>query len=469
MNNKLVIVFDCGATNVRAVAIDAGGQIRAMHALPNATQVDKNYLQGLIWDADEIWQKFVLCTRKLLTKINPDDVTAITVTTFGVNGTPVDKNGKLLYPVISWQCNRTVSIMKQIAKYMPVEELYGISGVNEFSFNTIYTLVWLKENKPEVLSKMEGFLFMPSIFVNKLTGNLINDVTMAGTSMLTDLKERHFSNKILTEVGIPQRFFEVKEPGSIAGTLLPNTAKELGLSSGLPVVITGHDTQFALIGSGAGENDVVLSSGTWEILMTRCRNVSTDVASFKKGLTNEFDALPGLYNTGVQWLASGVLEWVKNMFYTPNVLPGENIYDIMIREASEVKWEDNKVKFSPDFINHAGSIAGINLKTSRQQIYRAAIESLVNKTGESLKLLEKTGKLKATSLIVVGGGAKNELWNQLRANRLGIPVKITEQSETTVLGASLFAHAAVGNLKSVDEGMKALCRNYRIVKPNVTQ
>ena len=352
-----------------------------------------------------------------------------------------------------------------MAKYMSVEELYRISGVNEFSFNTIYSLVWLKENNPEVLSKMEGFLFMPSIFVNKLTGNLVNDVTMAGTSMLTDLKERHFSNKILTEVGIPQRFFELKEPGTIAGTLLPEIAKELGLPVGLPVVLTGHDTQFALIGSGAGENDVVLSSGTWEILMTRCRKASTDIASFKKGLTNEFDAQPGLYNTGIQWLASGVLEWVRNMFYTVDVSLGENIYDIMISEASAVKWEDSKIKFSPDFINHAGSITGINLKTSRQQIYRAAIESLVDKTAESLKLLEKTGQFKATSLIVVGGGAKNELWNQLRTNRLGIPVKIAEQSETTVLGASLFAHAAVGNIKSVDEGMKTLCRNYRIVKP----
>ena len=44
---------------------------------------------------------------------------------------------------------------------------------------------------------------------------------------------------------------------------------ETSIPDGIPVVATGHDTQFAIFGSGAEKNQPVLSSGTWEILMVR--------------------------------------------------------------------------------------------------------------------------------------------------------------------------------------------------------
>ena len=69
----------------------------------------------------------------------------------GVDGALVDAAGNLLYPVISWKCPRTAEVMKHIGKYISQEELNRISGVGAFAFNTIYKLVWLKENRPELL------------------------------------------------------------------------------------------------------------------------------------------------------------------------------------------------------------------------------------------------------------------------------------------------------------------------------
>ncbi|MBN2073142.1 MAG: L-fuculokinase, partial [Actinobacteria bacterium] len=276
MRNKLVLVLDCGATNIRAIAVNIKGEITAMHSLSNSTSPDPFYRGGLIWDVDEIWNKFSDCTRKVMTVIDPSAVEAITVTTFGVNGAPVDSKGKLLYPVISWQCRRTVPVMENIRKYISPERLYEISGLGRFSFNTIHTLIWLIENHSEAVSKMHSFLFLPSIFIYKLTGQMVNDLTMAGTSMLTDIRSRRFSEEILAATGIPDKFSKLAEAGTIAGRLTEDAASQLGVNKGIPVVVTGHDTQFALIGSGAQENEVVLSSGTWEILMTRTRSVHTD-------------------------------------------------------------------------------------------------------------------------------------------------------------------------------------------------
>ncbi|MBA7556491.1 L-fuculokinase [subsurface metagenome] len=148
MREKNVLVLDCGATNIRAVAVTEKGEIAAFHSMPNNTQPDPNYKQGLIWDIDEIWNKFATCIRKVISMIDPSSIAAITVTTFGVNGAPVDQEGKLLYPVISWQCQRTVPIMENIQKYIPPERLYAITGVTRFSFNTIITLKSVATFKP---------------------------------------------------------------------------------------------------------------------------------------------------------------------------------------------------------------------------------------------------------------------------------------------------------------------------------
>lgn len=83
------------------------------------------------------------------------------------------------------------------------------------------------------------------------------------------------------------------------------------------MISAGHDTQFALFGAGAGINEPVLSSGTWEILMARTSQVDTALLGQYPGATCELDSRTGLYNPGMQYLASGVLEWIRALFWSP--------------------------------------------------------------------------------------------------------------------------------------------------------
>lgn len=112
------------------------------------------------------------------------------------------------------------------------------------------------------------------------------------------------------------------EAGEQIGTLQNSAAAMLGLPVGIPVISAGHDTQFALFGAGAEQNEPVLSSGTWEILMVRSAQVDTSLLSQYAGSTCELDSQAGLYNPGMQWLASGVLEWVRKLFWTAET-PGK--------------------------------------------------------------------------------------------------------------------------------------------------
>ncbi|MDP4291507.1 MAG: FGGY family carbohydrate kinase, partial [Bacteroidota bacterium] len=165
---KAILVLDCGATNLRAIAVDESGKILAAHVLPNRTVNDPLYKGGLIWDIEEIWQKFISCSQQVMHSLKDIEIGAVTVTTFGVDGAAMRKDGTLCYPVISWQCSRTVDIMNKIDKYIDPQRLYQLTGLQPYHFNTINKLVWLKENRPEVLEGMDHYVFMPSIILQKL-------------------------------------------------------------------------------------------------------------------------------------------------------------------------------------------------------------------------------------------------------------------------------------------------------------
>ena len=201
--------------------------------------------------------------------------------------------------------------------------------------------------------------------------------------------------------------------------------------------------------------------------MTRTRSLALDFNQLKAGVTNELDAVPGLYNTGIQWLASGVLEWIKSNFYTRELASdSKQVYDLMIQEAATVSPNSTTLSIIPDFATNCGSISGLGLHTSRGEIYRTALEALAEKTRQGLNLLQEIGQFKADSLIIVGGGAKNQLWNRIRANNLGIPLKLAQQSETTVLGAAAFALTTLGMYQCLDDAVNIISSHYDYIYPN---
>ncbi len=93
------------------------------------------------------------------------------------------------------------------------------------------------EQKPEILEKSSSFLFMPSIFSYFLTGEMVNDMTMAGTSMLTNLQTRNFSENIISKIKFPiEKFGSPVEAGTVTGKINSKASSLTGLPEGTPVV-----------------------------------------------------------------------------------------------------------------------------------------------------------------------------------------------------------------------------------------
>ena len=462
MKQDVILVLDCGATNVRAMAVDRQGNIVARASTANASDIATENSAWHQWSPAAILQRFADCCQQLKTELAACRVRGITITTFGVDGALVDEQGQLRYPVISWKCPRTLAVMENIGRFMPPQQLQAISGVGAFAFNTLYKLVWLKENHPQLLEQAHAWLFISSLINHRLTGEFTTDITMAGTSQMLDIHQRDFSPEILQATGLPRRLFpRLVEAGERIGTLQNDAANLLGLEAGIPVISAGHDTQFALFGAGAEQDEPVLSSGTWEILMVRSAQVNTPLLSHYAGSTCELDSQAGLYNPGMQWLASGVLEWVRKLLWTP-----ETPWQTLIDEAHAIPPGAEGVKMQCDLLTcqNAGW-QGVTLNTTRGHFYRAALEGLTAQLQRNLQTLEKIGHFQATELLLVGGGSRNALWNQIKANLLDIPIKVLDDAETTVAGAAMFGWYGVGEFASPEQARAQVRYQYRYFWP----
>lgn len=467
MRQDVVIVLDCGATNVRAIAVNTAGEVVAKAAVANATEPAREHPEWHQWSLEAILARFTHCCRELQPALAGYEIRAVTVTTFGVDGALVDEDGELLYPIISWKCPRTVAVMEQIRRYLDPEQLQRLSGVGQFGFNTLYKLIWLREQHPELVERAHAWLFISSLINHRLTGKMTTDRTMAGTSQLLSLQQECFSRTILDAVGLSEHLFPpMVAAGEVIGSLLPDFAERLGLPAGIPVVSAGHDTQFALAGSGAGPDQPVLSSGTWEILMVRTPLVDSDALARVAGSTCELDADCGQFNPGLQWLASGVLEWVRTLGW-----PEGGDYEAMIDEARAVPVGCDGVRMAPNLLANGvghgqGAFTGLSLSTRRGHLYRAALEALAFHLKEQLTRLEQIGHFQAQQLLVVGGGSRNALWNQIKADVLGLPVLAIDEAETTVLGAALYAMTGARLHPTLAAAHAALTRRYTPFQPS---
>lgn len=195
--------------------------------------------------------------------------------------------------------------------------------------------------------------------------------------------------------------------------------------------------------------------------MVRSAQVDTSLLCDYSGSTCELDSQPGRYNPGMQWLASGVLEWVRKLLWNTDT-PWQTLID----EAQAIPPGARGVRMQCDLLasQHAGW-QGVTLNTTRGHFYRAALEGLSDQLAKHLQTPENIGRFRAQELLLVGGGSRNALWNQIKADRLGIPIKVLDDAETTVAGAAMFGWYGVGEFSSPEQARAQVAYRYRYFWP----
>ncbi|MFO7955566.1 MAG: FGGY family carbohydrate kinase [Candidatus Brocadiia bacterium] len=473
--DELVLVADCGSTNITVTAVGPNGELVASASRANGPVAQAGHPEWRVWDVDAFWEKVCACSRVVTGEVGSDRIRAVVVTTMGADGAPVTAGGELTHPPICWQCPRTEPVAQRWSDEFGARRLFNITGYQVISFNTLFAISWLRQNAPEALDAADAWLMMPGLLNMRLCGEPSLDVTSASTMMLLDLQRGEWSDELLGELGLESSFFpDLAHPEDVIGTVTDEAAAQAGLPSGIPVVAGGHDTQFAPIGSGAGPAEAVLSTGTWEIAMLRTSQPVTSDYAFEQGVSTEIDAVPGLYDPQFLMMGSGALEWVREHFYGEFEDRSE-AYGRMIADAADVGPGAGGVMMSPSFkpdtgplrrYGTRGTILGLGVGTERGQVYRAALEGLCFQLREALRILREATGFEPERLRVVGGGSRNELWNRLRADICRMPVVVTERREATTVGAAIAARVGAGRFESLEQGERRVPTETSVVEPS---
>ena len=287
MKTLNLLGFDFGASSGRAMLgtlADGKLEIQEIHRFSN----DPVMLCGrFVWDLPRMMYEM----KQALLKISHMDVKvdAIGIDTWGVDYGLLDKNGHLLGLPVHYRDDRTLGMREKVREIIPDAELFARTGLAYNQFNTLYQLYAMRVEGDPTLDAAADLLFMPDLLAWLLTGEKGTEYTIASTSQLLNPYTRDWDRELLEKLDIPTRMLgEVKLPGTVRGTLLPEIARECGVDEIPVIAVGGHDTASAVAAVPARDEDFAyISSGTWSLLGAEIQKPLCEESVMKANYTNE--------------------------------------------------------------------------------------------------------------------------------------------------------------------------------------
>jgi L-fuculokinase len=463
----ILIGVDVGATGIKVGFFDVEGNELAVASRRNGPEPQPGGDPSwLMWGGEAIWRKICDCCRENVAEVgSAERVRGLSVTGFGVDGAPMARDGKQLYPLSSWHCSRAVPQSNWLGGQIDPWRLYEITGFHNYPIQTINRLRWLRENAPDVLDKAHKWLMIQDYIVHRFTGEFSTEITITSTTTLLDLNTGQWCDELFNLIGVDKAIFPpISRPGTVVGKIHKRAAQESGLSEGTPVVAGGHDCEIGALGAGVKDPDVFVDiTGTWEMVIATLDRFAPTREMFDKGIDTEAHAIPGQFLTQSLMIAGAVIEWVRNHFYGDE--PPPVAYAEMIEESQAAGIGAKGVFVLPSFMRgmgpfqahkSLGTILGLTTATQRGQIVRATMESLCYQLRQQIEVIERNTGARCRRLRTLGGVQKNEPWLQMKADVTGRPIEVPRKQEVTLLGCAILAGVGVGIYRDIRLALDSL-------------
>lgn len=453
---KSVLAFDFGASSGRAMRCTYDGERISMEEIHRFSN-DPVTVQGtMYWDVLRLYHEI---KQGLIKSKEYGGAESVAVDTWGVDFCLIGKDGRMLENPVHYRDARTAGMLERSKKYLDPDTLYAVTGNQMMEINTLYQLLSLKENRPELLQRADAVLLMPDLFHYLLSGKMCSELSIASTTQLMDARTRQWSPQVLESFGLnPALFRPIVPTGTMIGPVSTDLREELGLPEMQVIAAAGHDTQCALAAVPAQERDFVfLSCGTWSLFGTELDAPLIDENSRRLDITNEcgFAGRTSFLKNiiGLWLIQESRRQWMReNKTYSFGEL--EELAAQCEPFACFVDPDDPVFTPSGDIpgrIRDYCRRTGQYVPQSEGEIVRCINESLAFKYRHALEEISAcTGKA-YPALYMIGGGTKSEQLCAFTANACGFPV-VAGPAEATVLGNAaiqLYALGAVGGPEEI--------------------
>ena len=462
--DKYILAIDQGTTSSRAIVFDHAGRI-----ISTDRQEFSQIFPKPGWvehDPIEIWQtqKHVAIGAIKNANITADQIEAIGITNQRETTVLWERaTGKPVSNAIVWQCRRTTDICHQMKKkYSRV--IRNKTGLLIDPYFSATKIKWMFENTPGLYERAKNgdicFGTIDSWLLYNLTGEHLTEPTNAGRTLLFNIHTGKWDEELLKIFNIPAAIL----PGVQASKGKFGLTKKEIFGREIPICGMIGDQQASLFGQAcftAGEAKNTYGTGCFTLVNTGKKPVK----SKNKLLTTiAWDMGDGLEYAleGSVFIGGAVIKWLRDQQRTIATAAES-------QEHAEAAKDTGGVYFVPAFVGLGapywdpkvrGAILGMTRGTTREQITRAALESIAYQTNDLIEAIEDDMKRKIKSIKVDGGASMNSFLMQFQADISDMPVIPSAVSETTALGAAYMAGLACGYWKNKED----ITANWRAKK-----
>ncbi|MEN0004636.1 MAG: glycerol kinase GlpK [Bacteroidota bacterium] len=448
---RFILALDQGTTSSRAILFTKEGSIFATaqqeftQIYPKPGWVEHNPVE--IWNAQLKVAKQVLRNNN----IAASQIAAIGITNQRETTVVWDKQtGEPIMNAIVWQDRRTAGICDELKAKGLESYIRQNTGLVIDAYFSGTKVKWMLDHVEGARARAEAgdllFGTVDSWLVWKLTGGKVHitDYTNASRTLLYNIKELRWDEKMLKELAIPASMLPSVKPSS---EVFGETQSKL---FGAPIPISGiaGDQQAALFGQACHEKGMAKNTyGTGCFMLL---NTGEEMVTSKAGLLTTiawgldgkvYYALEGsvfIAGAAIQWLRDGLKiidESPDSEYFAMKVEHPDGVYVVPAFAGLGAPYWDMYAR---------GAIFGLTRGTTKAHLIRATLESLAYQTRDVLDAMKKDAGMDLKALRVDGGASANNLLMQFQADILDVRVERPSIIETTALGAAYLAGLAVG-------------------------
>lgn len=480
---KYLMAIDAGTGSVRAILFDfKGNQISCIQQEWTHSE-DPRWPGSMDFDWKHNWDLTRGCIRGVLneTKIDPEEIAAISTTCMREGIVLYDKEGKEIWACANVDARSTDEVGELIRMDPELEkEIYAKSG-QTYALGALPRILWVKNKMPEVYENIHTVGMFNDWIIYKMTGKLAVEPSNGSTTGIFDLQKRTWDPSIAEKCGLRTDIFPpVAECGSVIGKINKKGAEDTGLAEGTTVVVGGGDCQLGCIGVGVvNPNEAAVFGGSFWQYEFNTASGKTDPLS---RVRVNCHAVPGVWQYEALAFKPGlVMRWYRDAFCQQEKLEaektGRDVYNIMNEKAEKIPAGSYGMMcaFSDvmNFISwkHAApTFTNFELdadKFNKYTFYRAILENTAMVTKGHLDLVrEATGNM-PESIVFAGGASKGDLWCQILSDVLGLPVRVPVVKEATGLGAAVLAGYGVGIYSDISKAARELVKIEKTYEPNM--
>jgi sugar (pentulose or hexulose) kinase len=431
----ITLGIDIGTTHTKALALDVEtSRTLALEAVPTPVNKDAD---GEVRRAGDVLDVVVGLIAAITSSL-PDDreVAALSVASVGEEVVLLDAAGQPVGNTIVWHDSRGTD---EADAY-----LSGPGGEVELSQRwppdatfSLFKLMWLRDHRPADLVAASTWTDLGDYVLHGLGADVVMDWTHASRAGAFDLTARAWDQGSIHAAGLAIAFPSLVPSGTEIGTLSPQIAEQVGLSTGVRLVAGGHDHLCAAFGAGVHTtSDLLLSAGTSEAHLALLDSPVVD-------------------NAGRYHLDQGCFVDGERYYAHVNLHAGhffrqwrELLYSGVADEAMYAELEAaGDLAAGPRFEVLEGlrtaRLDAIPYSAGRAVLMRAVLEGLADRSADIVAFLEEASGRRLDRIIAVGHPPQVPLWRELRQGRYGRPVVVADQPEMTAYGAALMAAGAV--------------------------